>query len=84
MNTLKVFFVKWIYQKEQDPEELVRRTMDFLGSVRQTLVLILVFLPTVLTLGFTAGIVRYTLFRQIISRVPIEDMEWSSGFWIRL
>ena len=55
--------IKWIYQKEQDPEELVRRTMDFLGSVRQTLVLILVFLPTVLTLGFTAGIVRYTLFQ---------------------
>jgi hypothetical protein len=55
--------IQWIYQKKPDPEELVRRTMDFLGSVRQTLVLILVFLPTVLTLGFTAGIVRYKLFQ---------------------
>ena len=55
--------IQWIYQKEQDPQEIVQRTMDFLGSVRQTMLLIMVFLPTVLIAGFGAGIVRYTLFQ---------------------
>ena len=55
--------IKWIYQKEEDPEELRQQTMAFLGSVHRTLVAILVFLPLTLAIGFVAGLVRYTLFQ---------------------
>ena len=55
--------IKWIYQKEQDPEELMRQTMTFLGSVRRTLVVILVLLPAVLATGLAAGLLRYSLFQ---------------------
>ncbi len=56
--------IKWIYQKEQDPEELVRQTMTFLDSVRRTLVVILVFLPVVLGTGLVAGLIRYRLLQS--------------------
>ena len=55
--------IKWIYQKEVDLEALRRETMGFLGSVRQTMVVILVFLPLVLAAGLAAGLFRYTLFQ---------------------
>ncbi len=69
--------IKWIYQKEQDPEELVRQTMTFLDSVRRTLVVILVFLPVVLGTGLVAGLIRYRLLQSF-------PAVWDQGETIRL
>jgi hypothetical protein len=55
--------IKWIYQKDVDPEELRQQTVAFLGSVHRTLVAILVFLPLALVIGLAAGLVRYSLFQ---------------------
>jgi hypothetical protein len=56
--------IKWIYQKEVDPEELRRQTIGFLGSVQRTLTTILIFLPLALAAGLAAGLVRYSLFQR--------------------
>ena len=56
--------IQWIYQKEEDPEELRRQTIAFLGSVQRTLVGILVFLPLALVAGLAAGLVRYRLIQM--------------------
>ena len=56
--------IQWIYQKKEDPGERLQETMTFLGSVGQTLMLILVFLPFILVTGCAAGVLRYALFQR--------------------
>ncbi len=56
--------IKWLYQKDQDAEDMRATITSFLGLLRETSTFIVVFLSLSVVFGVTAGFARFEILRR--------------------
>lgn len=67
--------IKWLYQKDLDPEALRGEVIStFLGVLRGTLFMILLFVSLTICTGITAGVARYEILRRFPQLLKRSEM----------